>query len=930
MSQVAHPTRSEILTPDQRVRVFVSSTLNELSDERAAAKRAIENLRLAPVMFDAGARAHPPRDVYRSYLEQSQVFVGIYGRTYGWISPDLDMSGLEDEFWLSDGKPRLIYVKRNISDRDPRLSAMLDRIRDRGAVSYRSFTSAAELEGLLADDLAVLLSERFDVGRTDEEPHRTPLTMSTFVGRASELEEILGLLRDEATHLVTLVGPGGVGKTRLALEAAHRMWSELTDGAIVIWLDGVADPGLVLEAIAARMGVRYQADRSLVSMIADRIAGKNMLVVLDNFEHVMAAASDINDIVSLAGHSKFLVTSREVLRVRGEHVVMVDPLPLPPKSGMGRDDLLAVDAVAFFVDRARAGSPGFEPTDEDLGYIRDIVRRLDGLPLALELTAAWIRFLPPEALLARLQSALDVPEAPMRDLPSRQRTIRDAVGWSYSLLQEPEKLAFELLSVFAGHMSLDAAERILLEMGDADGPDVLTTLSSLIDKSLVRRRDRDGEPRFGMLEAISEFAAERLRSRGLEAASRELHATLFMEIAEDAAGRIHSAEQVAQIRRLEREHANLQGALDWLFTQHRIDEGLKLCNHLRWFWWLRSHSGTGSHWVSRFLSVDDASDGARAAALVTAGMMARDRGRIDEARRLYQEAIEAAEAIGDEYEAAWARTGLGEVLHDGGDIEAAERFQLLALDHFERSDDLLGQCASNTRLSALAASRGDRAEAEAKLHNSLKVRRRIGDPWGTGYVVSHLGELKLLHGDLQTAEELLVEAVELQEQVGYVEGIGRGHDLLGYIDAARGEWARALEHFTAAVESYRVLGNRVGLAVASAHRAQAELRVGNVALAQDQILEALRSAQDLGHPRALTNALDALGTALIEVGHHEPGAAVLREADAIRARSHLVTVERDPLRPDVQLATEKTDPAEGRGPREDVVAEAISILRTNA
>ena len=489
-----------IRTPDQRVRVFVSSTLQELAAEREAVRDAVTLLRLVPVMFELGARPHPPRPVYRAYLAQSQVFVGIYWQSYGWVGPGEQISGLEDEYRLSAGLPRLVYVKSPAPEREPRLTQMLARIRDEGEVSYQHFSDPTGLQQLVENDLAVLLSERFEMARSgegaaDEAPlaGAVPVPVTPLLGREQEAAAVEELVVGEGVRLVTLTGPGGVGKSRLMVEAARRLGPGFADGARFLELASVSAADLVAAAIAAGLGLNTSAG-PLITDLESYLRPRRLLLALDNFEQVMGAAPLLAELLAAAPGLVVLVTSRTVLRLSGEHEFPVPPLPVPP-AGVGRDpaDLQRYASVSLFVERAHAVAPGFELTDENAGAVAEICRRLDGLPLAIELAAARVRLLPPQALASRLDQRFSVLTGGARDLPERQRTLKNTLDWSFGLLSAGEQALFARLGVFAGPFSLLAAEAV-----GAGSPDegqaswqVMETLGSLVDSSLVRA----GNPR---------------------------------------------------------------------------------------------------------------------------------------------------------------------------------------------------------------------------------------------------------------------------------------------------------------------------------------------------------------------------------------------------------------------------------------------------
>ena len=423
-----------IRTPDRRLRVFVSSTLGELARERGAVSRAISALRLTPVMFETGARPYPPAEVYRAYLAQADVFIGVYWQRYGQLVPGANVSGLEEEFDLSGGLPRLLYVKTPAPDREPGLAGLLTRIEAEASASYRYFRTPAELGRLVRDDLAMLLSERFAAlgGRAVPSapagargPRPLPVSVTSLLGREQAIDEVAGLVARPGVRLVTLTGPGGVGKTRLAVAAAQRLAGRFGAGTVFVPLEAVSDPGRVLAAIGRAAGADLAGAGVPVEALAETFGDGAWLLILDNLEQVVQAAPGLGELLARCPRLAILATSRTVLGLRGEREYPVPPLPLPADAAaVPPADLEASPAVALFVDRARAVRPGFAVTEGNAAAVAEICRRLEGLPLAIELAAARSRLLDPATLLDRLARSLDALGTGAVDLPERQRTLR--------------------------------------------------------------------------------------------------------------------------------------------------------------------------------------------------------------------------------------------------------------------------------------------------------------------------------------------------------------------------------------------------------------------------------------------------------------------------------------------------------------------------
>ena len=767
-----------ILTPDQRVRVFISSTLEELAEERAAARRAIRRLHLVPVWFESGARPHPPQSMYRAYLEQSQIFVGIYWQRYGWVGPGMEISGLEDEFRLAAGKPMLLYLKQPAPDQEPGLTAMIDSIRPAATVSYRHFASARELERLLTDDLAMLLSESFagatiSIGasrastagpgepdgaelpagtltllltdiegstrhwETDPEamevalqrhdrllaevigehggavitsrgegdsffavfhsavsaveaagmcqlrlrrevwpanmalrvrmglhtgearvrggdhldhspinrcarvraaghggqvlltkatsdlvagrlgggfglkrlgdfrlrdlaapelifqlihadlpadfpPIHTvaerignlPLQVSSFVGRARELGQTAAALGE--ARLVTLTGAGGVGKTRLALQVAGQVAPRFRDGAWLCELAPVRDPAAVDDAVAAVFSVTVWAGQSTRDALVEFLRGKQLLLVLDNCEHLLEGAAALADVLHRSCERLvILATSREGLGIEGERLVPVPPLAVP-----GADaDLAAItqaEAVRLFVERAAAIKPEFVVTAENAAAVTGVVWRLDGIALAIELAAARIAAMTPAELARRLEQSFAVLAAGRRGAVAHHQTLRATIDWSYKLLAEPEQRLLARLAVFAGGCTLEAAETVCSGEG-IDQDTVFELLARLVARSLVVTEEHGPETRYRLLETIREYGEELLDEAGKTDRWQARHADYYTGVLSRIREPAHDPQPgVFWAVRLGAEQDNLLGAWSWAINTRNIDTAFSI------------------------------------------------------------------------------------------------------------------------------------------------------------------------------------------------------------------------------------------------------------------------------------------------------------------------------------------------------------------
>jgi predicted ATPase len=653
-----------IRTPDQRVRVFISSTMGELAAERRAAADAIAQLRLTPVMFELGARPYPPRELYRAYLEQSHVFLGIYARAYGWVGPNMDVSGLEDEYRLSAGKPRLVYVKR-LPQREPRLTRLLDTIRAEGVVSYRAFDDAGELGRLVADDLALLLTERFTAPSETPAVAPVPVPRRPLVGRTEELRDLTQQLQRADISLVTLIGPAGVGKTHLALAAANQVADRFADGAAFVSLEGLVDRNLIRPTVVQQLHIPTAPGQTLDESLLAFFRPRELLFVIDNVEQLASEAPLAERVLEMAPRLKVLATSREPLRIRGERIVPVAPLPLPDAAAAADPGVLAtVPAVALFITSARESRPGFTLTQSNAAAVAEICRRLDGLPLALQLAAARLTVLSPAALLERLDRRLPLLNRGPRDLPERQQTLRGAIAWSYDLLSPAEQRLFRRLGVFAGGFTLEAVEAV--SGRDESNLDPLEAIGSLVGKSLLFVHSLDEAiPYYAMLETIREFALEQLLASGEDHETRLRHAEFLRDLAERAEPALGlPAERDTWTPQLEHLHDNFRAALDWSLSDEGVlDHGIALAGALGYFWFLSGRLEEAHSWYEALLARRDPADDSLAWAKVLQGAALVSWGRGDLARAWAwgESAVATFRSAGDYRRLGYGLTLLGRV-----------------------------------------------------------------------------------------------------------------------------------------------------------------------------------------------------------------------------------------------------------------------------
>ncbi|MEV1128501.1 DUF4062 domain-containing protein [Agromyces sp. NPDC049794] len=789
---------SVIRTPDQRLRVFVSSTLRELEPERRAVRDAIERLRLAPVMFELGARPHPPRDLYRAYLEQSDVFVGIYWQQYGWVAPGEEVSGLEDEYRLAARDvPKLIYLKQP-AQVDERLGALLARIRSDDDASYRSFSDADELAELLSGDLATLLAERFDASRVsrsgptpdeDAPTGRVPAPYTDAVGREREIETLLGWLGDNGRRLITLAGPGGIGKSRLAIEVARRAVDRF-DRVTFVVLEHVANPTDVLPAIAGALGLVAGHERPIGERLRAARAGRRDLIVLDNFEQVIAAAPDVSSLLTDLPGATFLVTSRARLRVRGEQVFDVEPLGVPADPELGSvEAILEAPSVQLFRERARAADPRFDVTAENADDVARLCRALEGVPLAIELASARIRALTPAAMLDRLDRRLPLLTTAARDLPDRQRTIEATVAWSLDLLEPEAQALFTRLGIFAGDFSLDAVEAVA---GDAPwAGDLLGTLLELVDGSLVRQHDADGLPLFSMLVPVREIATARFEQDPDAAAARRAHGAFFLRLAAETEPLLRGATQLAAIARLEAERDNLRAAFHHLISIGEVDAVADAVWRLLLYWWIRNLLPEAKAWMQDILAAGvPLADRSRAIALGFSSWVSLSQpGTVVDPAPI-EESVALFHAAGDALSEACALTVLSIACTSASppDLDRAAATQQHALELVAGGDPTF-EALFRGALGSVELFRGRADRALAIFDAVREDARRLGDLFVESLSLTNAGWARLALGEARP--ELFARHLELSLKLGNEDGVGYAFEGLAACAAVMGDIERS-------------------------------------------------------------------------------------------------------------------------------------------
>lgn len=728
--------------------------------------------------------------------------------------------------------------------------------------------------------------------------HNLPVQATPLIGREEELAAATAYLRDDAVRLLTFLGPGGVGKTRLALQAAADAIDHFADGVFMVPLASLGMPDMVITAIAQTLGLREEGDRPIREVVTDYLRPRMTLLLLDNFEHIIAAAPLIGDLLAAAPGLRIAVTSREALHLSGEHALPVAPLGLPPQghSPAGEDLVASVaryPAVALFLARARAARPDLTLTPERARAIVEICRRLDGLPLAIELAAARCRIFSPQALLARLTRRLAMLTGGPRDRTPRQQTMYSAIDWSYQLLEPGEQALFCRLAVFANDWNLEAAEAVC----DAPLPlpvPVLEGLESLVAKSLVRQEDQLGdEPSFKMLETIREFALERLVEQGEAESLREAHARYYLDLAEAAEPQLQGPAHGEWLERLEAQHDNLRVALQRSIERRWAETAGRLAAALWRFWFDRGYLSEGRKLLDEALRAQQISGSVRARALNGAGVLAWAQNDYQHAEACYAESLALLRTSDDRGLYARVLNNLGMLYHDRGELDQALAAYEASTAIFEQLDDIGNLNRALNNMAIIAHDHGDKARARELFEAILKLERQRADSQGIADTASNLAYLLLEVDELGPAQALLEESLAILREIDDVGGVAHALSNLGHAARRQGSLSRALALYLESLELFEALCDRGGVAECLEALAEVALRLHQPARAARLLgaVEHLRA--NITAPRSPTRAAaheQLLAT--IRAGLAAPALAAAWEAGTAMTYDQILTFAR--------------------------------------
>ena len=768
-------------------------------------------------------------------FETLKFFVENPGRLVG--KQELMEAVWPDAFVTDDSLVQcMLELRRALSDRGQQLLKTVPR---RGYMFTAQVVPFSKKAEYFTPPGVADFSEERELASTKNagRPLELPIPRTSLVGREQQVAEATALLLRPSVRLLTFTGPGGAGKTRLALAVASAIADQFTAGVQFVSLASIRQAELVANAIAVALGIKQVSNRSIPQLIGDQLQNQGpFLLVLDNFEQVLEAATLVAETLEACPSLKILVTSRSNLRIYGEQEFPVTPLAQE-------------SAIELFAQRATASWPDFAITAENAAAVQNICLRLDGLPLAIELAAARTKILSPIAILDRLHSRLQLLTGGALDLPERQQTLRKTIDWSYGLLNEEEQKLFRRLSVFAGGCGLEAAEAVCDTRQDL-GIDLFAGLSSLVDKNLVQRMDRiESEPRFAMLETIREYAFERLADSGEQAATRRAHAAYCLVLAEEGNPELGAPERADWLTQCDVEIDNFRFALDWLFGTEDLDWGLRLCVALFRFWDMREHLTEGRARLETIVRMAGSErTRERARVFLFLGALATAQGDYPAAERFLKQSLTLYEDLDDPSGIASSLNALGISARDRGDYSAAQSNLERSLACWRLLPDKLAIARCLHNLANVVKVRGDYGRAQWALREAAEIFAELGDRNGAAWSINQQGDVAREQGDVAGAREFYQRALAAFRETGDLWGSARSLTDLGGIDCERGDHAAAHAAYREALQIFAGLQHRRGAARALEGSACLALAQGQAARALKLGAAATRLRQVIGAP----------------------------------------------------------------------------------
>jgi predicted ATPase len=671
-----------------------------------------------------------------------------------------------------------------------------------------------------------------------------PVQRTGFVGRETEIAAVKELLLRDDVRLVTVTGPGGIGKTRFAVEVANTLVEHLPGGILFVALSGVSDAGQLAPVIVQALKLREAGGQSPLEILDKYLQDSQrapMLLLLDNFEHLAAAAPTVAEILAMGPRLKILVTSRAALHVYGEREYPIAPLALPDKRTiLNLEDLAQSPAVALFVQRAVAAKPDFELNKENAAAIAEICARLDGLPLAIELAAARVKVLSPSAMKTRLASRLQLLTGGAQDMPQRQRTLRAAMDWSHELLSAAEQKLFRRLAVFAGGCTLESAEAVCDASADL-GLDTLDGMSSIVDKSLLRQLEQpNGESRYAMLETIREYAFEKLKASGEEAATKRSRAAYCLVLAEEGAAAHSGAMEAEWLERFTLEHDNFRASLEWLVETGEAEWGMRLGAALFRFWEVREYFAEGRHWLDKVLKLPASAktNKARGRALFAAGVLAYGQGDYAHANSQLRESLEIARESSDKQAVAVSLNALALIARESGDMRSARSLSEQTLAQWRELGDQNTVARALSNLANVAKLEGDHKQALDLYAECVAVFRDLGDETGLAWTLNYQGDVARDQGELYVARALNEQSLAIFRKLKNGWGVASALADLGNLAMEERDDSAMRAFYRESIAIFQELDHKRGiarllesfaLAAAAQHHPERALRLAGAA-----------------------------------------------------------------------------------------------------
>ena len=707
-----------------------------------------------------------------------------------------------------------------------------------------------------------------------EHPHNLPPQLTSFVVREKDTAAVSGLLRRPGVRLVTLTGPGGVGKSRLSIQVGREVLGDFRDGVFFVPLASIQAPDLVPQVILQALGLKEEGRVLPQELVKQALSAKQALLIMDNFEHLLPAASLVGELLAALPGLRVFASSRSPLHLHGEHEYGLNPLSIPSAGDEPLASVSAFEATRLFIERAQAAKADFQPTRQNAQAIIEICQRLDGIPLAIELATARVKVLPPQALLERLSSRLALLTGGARDLPARQQTLRNAIDWSYKLLDEGEKALFARLSIFPGGATLESAEAVcdLSDCSPRAGMTILDTLASLVDKSLLRLEEGlSGVPRYSMLQTVREYALEHLSASQDVSALRSMFVEYFLSVVNQAEAHYYQEDSVDWLKRLSDEQDNLRMALEWCLEGEAVDrqiqrQGAEIAGKLWLFWYYQGRLNEGVRWVELALQRVPESGRFRANALIGAGTLLFQKGEYQKAASMMKEGLDIMQYLEDPL-------GLAEALHIYGHI---------TLDQ------------------------GKLDQADQLFQESLEIFRELDD---TGHIVTLVGDLGFIayfRGDTQAARQFYEECIAQSQENNLKDNLAQSLDRLGDLERYSGNYARAEEFYTQSLAFYREQNVRVYAAGILHSLGYLAIRRGDFSLGRAYFLESLGVQREVENKQGIAECLFGLAVlAAWEATEMEACQRAARQFGAAQAYLDLISVPLSPAdRLEIEQATE--------------------------